>query len=120
MQRLSAIAAICTFAAFSADTSYYRDVRPVIQRNCQGCHQPNLKSSDLDLTTYEGLKAGGKRGVPFKPGQPGESLLLKYITGEPKPQRPRGQPPLPAEQIEIVRNWITAGATDDTPAEARD
>ena len=45
----------------AADTSYSRDVRPILQRQCQGCHQPNLKSSNLDLTTYEGLMAGGKR-----------------------------------------------------------
>jgi WD40 repeat protein len=95
-----------------AEPSYFRDVRPVLQRNCQGCHQPNLKSSDLDLTGYEGLAAGGKHG-------PAPGVIVKYLTGEMKPQMPLGQPPLPAEQIELVRNWIAAGAKDDTPAEAR-
>jgi WD40 repeat protein len=33
---------------------------------------------------------------------------------------PLGQPPLPAEQIELFRVWIAAGAKDDTPAEARE
>jgi WD40 repeat protein len=33
---------------------------------------------------------------------------------------PLGQPPLPADQIELIRSWIAAGAKDDTPAEARD
>jgi WD40 repeat protein len=100
-------------AAFAADTSYFRDVRPIIQRQCQGCHQPNLKSSNLDLTTFEGFQAGGKHG-------PGASTLLGYITGDSKPQMPLGQPPLPADQIELIRSWIAAGAKDDTPAEARD
>jgi hypothetical protein len=94
----------------AADPSYFRDVRPVLQRNCQGCHQPNLKSSGLDLTTFEGLTAGGKHG-------PGLTLIVKYLTGENKPQMPLGQPPLAADAIETVRNWITAGATNDTPAE---
>jgi hypothetical protein len=94
----------------AADPSYFRDVRPVLQRNCQGCHQPNLKSSGLDLTTYEGLEAGGKHG-------PGLTLVLKYLTGETKPQMPLGQPPLAAEAIETVRNWIAAGARNDSPAE---
>ena len=97
----------------AAEPSYFREIRPVLQRQCQGCHQPNLKSSNLDLTTYEGLQAGGKHG-------PALALLVKYLTGEMKPQMPLGQPPLPAEQIELVRSWVTAGGKDDTPAEARE
>lgn len=96
-----------------ADVSYYRDIRPVIQRQCQGCHQPNVKSSNLDLTTYEGFQAGGKRG-------PAAAVVLKYLSGEMKPQMPLGQPPLPADQINLFRDWIAAGAKDDTPAAARE
>ena len=46
----------------AAEPSYFREIRPVLQRQCQGCHQPNLKSSGLDFTSYEGLTAGGKHG----------------------------------------------------------
>jgi len=106
----SAVLAGCLTAA---EPSYFRDVRPVLQRQCQGCHQPNLKSSNLDLSSYEGLIAGGKHG-------PGLAFLVKYITGEMKPQMPLGQPPLPGEQIEAVRGWVAAGGKDDTPAEARE
>lgn len=97
----------------AAEPSYFREVRPVLQRQCQGCHQPNLKSSNLDLSSYEGLIAGGKHG-------PGLSFVVKYLAGEMKPQMPLGQPPLGAEQIELVRNWVAAGGKDDTPAEARE
>src|SRR6476469_2040759 len=86
----------------AADASYFHDIRPILQRQCQGCHQPNLKSSNLDLTSYEGLSAGGKRG-------PAQALIVKYLTGEMKPQMPLGQPPLPAAQIDLVRAWIAAG-----------
>jgi WD40 repeat protein len=106
-------AALICQPIFAADASYFRDVRPIIQRQCQGCHQPNLKSSSLDLTSYEGFQSGGKHG-------PGASTLLGYITGESKPQMPLGQPPLPPDQIELFRTWIAAGAKDDTPAEARE
>ncbi len=97
----------------AAEPGYFHDIRPILQRQCQGCHQPNLKSSNLDLTTYEGLKMGGKRG-------PAIGLLVKYLTGEIKPQMPLGMAPLPAEQVEMVRSWATAGGLDDTPAEARE
>ena len=84
------------FSLWAADPSYFRDVRPILQRQCQGCHQPNLKSSNLDLTTYQGLKEGGKRGTAFP-------LLVSFLTGEMKPQMPLGQPPLTPEQIEHWR-----------------
>lgn len=93
---------------WAADPSYFHDIHPLLQRQCQGCHQPNLKSSNLDLTTYQGLKEGGKRGPAF-------ALLVSFLTGEMKPQMPLGQPPLTPEQIELVRNWVAAGAKDDTP-----
>ena len=119
--RFALAAPVFVVAAYGADASYFKDIRPVLQRSCQGCHQPNVKSSGLDLTTFEGLMAGGKGGAPLKPGaSAGDSLLVKYLTGEMKPQMPLGQPPLPREQIDLVRDWIAAGAKDDTPAEARD
>ena len=96
----------------AAEPSYFREIRPVLQHNCQGCHQPNLKSSNLDLTTYESLKAGGKHGPAFV-------LLVQYLTGELKPQMPLGMPPLTPDQIDLVRSWVAAGAKDDTPEEAR-
>jgi WD40 repeat protein len=107
---LSLITAACLCAA---EPGYFRDVRPILQRQCQGCHQPNMKSSDLDLTTYEGLSKGGKHG-------PALAVIVKYLTGEMKPQMPLGQPPLPAEQIDLVRLWVAAGGKDDTPVEARE
>ena len=98
----------------AADPSYFRDVRPVLQRQCQGCHQPNLKSSDLDLTTYEGLAAGGKHG-------PGLPLIVKYLTGEMKPQMPLGQPPLAAGADRTrARLDRRRRARTTRPAEARE
>ncbi len=97
----------------AAEPSYFREIRPILQRQCQGCHQPNLKSSNLDLTSYEGLAAGGKRG-------PGLTLIVKYLTGEMQPQMPMGLPPLPVEQLALVREWVAAGGRNDTPPEARE
>jgi WD40 repeat protein len=103
-------------AAVYGQTSFHRDIRPLLQRNCQGCHQPNVKSSDLDLTTFAGLRAGGKRGASFQAGAPAESVIVRSLTGEIKPQMPLGQPPLKPEEIELFRAWIREGAKDDTPA----
>jgi WD40 repeat protein len=48
------------------------------------------------------------------------TTLLGYITGEIRPRMPLGQPPLPVDQIQLIREWIAAGAKDDTPVEARE
>jgi WD40 repeat protein len=106
-------------AAADNGASYSRDVRPIIQRQCQGCHQPSVKSSDLDLTTFEGFSKGGKRGLAFKAGAPQDSLVIKYVKGESQPQMPLGGTPLTAEQIASISSWIAAGATNDTPPEAK-
>ena len=104
----------------SADVSYFREIRPIIQRTCQGCHQPAMKYGGLDLTRYESFAAGGSKGPAFKPGAPPESVVLGYLKGDRKPQMPFGSPALPDDQIELFRRWIAGGAKDDTPPEARE
>ncbi|MBI3680649.1 MAG: hypothetical protein HY235_09655 [Acidobacteria bacterium] len=100
-------------ALMAADPSYFHDVRPILQRNCQGCHQPAVKQGNLDLTSFEGLAKGGGRGAAIP-------LLVDYVTGKREPRMPLGMNPLAAEQIELIRLWVTAGGKDDTPAEAKE
>ncbi len=123
--RLVLLAALCIADLCAqppgADVSYSRQIRPIIQRNCQGCHQPAMKSGGLDATRYEGFAAGGNKGPAFKPGAPQESVVLAYLKGERQPRMPFGSAPLPDDQIELFRRWIAAGAVkDDTPPEARE
>src|SRR5215472_12021237 len=93
---------LACFTAFSgflyaAEPSFYREIQPILQKNCIGCHQPAMKSSDLDLTSYGAFRAGGKRGAALTPGTPDQSLIVRYITGEAKPAMPLGGPPLSKE-----------------------
>ena len=101
----------------AATPSYYRDVRPILEKNCTSCHQPAAKQSELDLTTYARFQAGGKRGAAFLAGSPEESLVIKFITGAVKPSMPFGQPLLAAGDAAIIRDWIASGARDDSPSE---
>lgn len=92
----------------AADPSYTRDILPVLQKNCVGCHQGSMKSAGLDLTTYESFKKGGKQGDGF-------AQTIRYITGEAKPSMPLGQPLLKAEVVELFKTWVKLGAPDDSP-----
>jgi mono/diheme cytochrome c family protein len=106
-------------SAPAADVSYYNDLRPVIEKSCQGCHQPAGKMGGLDLTSYAAITTGGSKGPTFKAGSADESRLVTMLTGAAEPRMPFGQPPLPDDQIDLFRNWINQGAKDDTPASAR-
>jgi hypothetical protein len=105
--------------ATPAAVSFYRDIRPVLRRSCQGCHQPSKGDGKLVVTSFQALKAGGRHGAAFEPGKAAESLLLRSLTGEKKPQMPKGKPPLSEVQIDLFRRWINEGAADDTPDSAR-
>ena len=101
------------------DPSYVRDVRPILDKNCTGCHQPASKQSDLDLTTYAAFRAGGKRGLTFVAGSPEQSLVIQFITGALTPAMPFGQSPLAPGDVSIIREWIKAGAKDDSTSEVK-
>jgi WD40 repeat protein len=106
-------------AVVAGPVSFYRQVRPILQRNCTGCHQPAKAGGKLILTSYAGAKAGGEQGVGFEPGKPDDSLLIEFISGE-KPAMPKNSPPLSKDQVALVSRWITEGAKDDTPEEVQD
>jgi WD40 repeat protein len=101
-------------ASLSAAPSFSRDIQPILQKNCQGCHQPASKMSGLDLTTFEGFAKGGKRGPAFVAERPDESVVIRYLTAALQPQMPLGQPALPPGDIALVKEWIRAGAKNDS------
>ena len=102
-----------------APISYYRQVRPVLQRACTGCHQPAKAGGGLLMTSHANSLKGGEQGALWVPGKPEESLLIEVVTGDP-PYMPKNAPALAKEQVELLRRWIAEGAKDDTPAEVQD
>jgi WD40 repeat protein len=112
-------AVLVAAAAQSAEpVSFHKQIRPILTRQCVGCHQPASLQSGLNLSTYSGLKTGGRKGPAVDAGAPDKSLLLAYLTGDAKPQMPFGGTPLPPGQIELFRQWIREGAKDDSPADS--
>src|SRR5439155_12191334 len=59
----------------------------------------------------ETLLKGGKRGPAIIPGNPERSLLYKAVAHQGDLKMPLGSgSPLPAEELEILKKWIQAGA----------
>ena len=55
---------------------------------------------------------GGDSGEAITPGKPETSLLLEQVSGA-KPAMPPEKPSIGAENVEILRRWIAAGAKID-------
>lgn len=106
-------------AAEVTPVSYYRQVRPLLQRHCSGCHQPAKAGGKLVVTSFEALKKGGDNGEGVVPGKPDESTLVEFISGD-KPQMPLKADPLKKAQVELITRWIKEGAVDDTPTSLQD
>ena len=101
--------------ASGAPVSYHKQVWPLLQAKCQGCHQPASAGGKLIVTTFAAFKKGGEHGVAFQAGKPESSSVLDYLSGK-KTLMPKGGPPLSASEIALFRRWIAEGAKDDTPA----
>jgi hypothetical protein len=101
-------------AAAAAKISYRRDVAPILKRHCTTCHTKNDSGGDLSMDTVKLFARGGKNGPAFTPGKPDESLVIRLVTGAGKPAMPYKQPPLPPAKIHTLRQWILAGARDDS------
>lgn len=108
-------------AAQDARVSYYRQVLPILQTHCQGCHQPAKASGEYVMSSFDGLLQGGESGErAIVPGKPDESYLVAQITPEDGGAlMPPDKPPLADAEVALIRRWIEQGAQDDTPDNAR-
>lgn len=122
--RLAIVAALGLFVADSAQAedaekiSFHKQIRPIFQAHCQGCHQPAKQGGDYEMTSFARLVKGGESGsAAVVPGKPEASYLLEQITPtDGKAEMPRGKEPLSATDVDLVKRWIAEGAKDDTPA----
>ena len=101
-------------------TSFYRDIRPIFSRHCQGCHQGAKQLGSYVMTEFDRLLSGGEsEQAAIVPGKPDESYLVELITpvnGHAEmPNEPF--PALNEVEINSIRKWISEGATNDSPTE---
>ncbi len=89
---------------------FTEQVQPLFARHCLACHTSSAKQGELDLSTREGLLAGGSRGPAVVAGDSKGSLLQKLITHAEKPAMPFEGEKLPAETAAAVALWIDLGA----------
>ena len=96
-------------AGVTAET-FSREVAPLLERRCGGCHGADLQEAGLRLDLREGLEVGGRSGPPLAPSSSAESLIVQAIRRvDPDLAMPPDEP-LAAAEIDLIVRWIDAGA----------
>ncbi len=97
-------------SAFAAP-DYAKDIHPILREYCAGCHNKDDFDGELSVESFAEVMKGGESGKGIIPGKAGESLFIKVLTGQSKPKMPpRREPQLSPAQIEVLKQWVAAGA----------
>jgi WD40 repeat protein len=103
-----------------ADAVNYKDhVLPILRKHCLNCHNADKASSDLDVSTYQAIMAGGASGEAVKPGNPGQSLLFRVTNHETEPKMPPKGPKIPDADLAVIKKWIEGGAPETAVGAAK-
>ena len=96
----------------------YEDlIHPVLEEKCIACHNQNLASGGLNMSSIESMIKGGNSGAGIQNGNPFESLIYKRVSyphDHPKFMPPTGVP-LSYDQIATLEWWIDNGAEKQMP-----
>ena len=75
-----------------------------------GCHNPDKRKADLDLTTYAGVLKGSSGGEVVRAGVPDTSWIYETIThAEDVEPMPPKKPKISVAQIDVTHKWIAGG-----------
>ena len=93
----------------SAQQQIALDTYAIFQQSCLICHGPDGAYKESLLMEHNALIEKGS----VVPGNPDASELYNRLLNTDTAKRmPLGQPQLPAQSINTIRNWILAGAPD--------
>ena len=101
----------------SAQQQIALDTHAIFQQSCLICHGPDGAYKETLLMEHNALIEKGS----VVPGNPDASELYnRLLITDTAKRMPLGQPQLPAQSINTIRNWILAGAPDWATVAATD
>lgn len=99
-----------TKAVFTAPTASYKDVQALFNRSCMPCHNGTNHRGNYNLSSYESVMASsGAVNVDH----PEESFIIRSLKGDRAQRMPYNKAALPAAQIQLVYDWMKAGAKNE-------
>ncbi|QDU54152.1 PSD1 and planctomycete cytochrome C domain-containing protein [Aeoliella mucimassa] len=120
---ISLFAGSCVANEYATLEFFEREVRPILANRCYECHDgENAEgAANLRLDYGGGWTAGGDSGPAIDTHDAEKSLLLRAVSyDDPDLQMPP-KSKLPQREIDVLRNWIAAGAVapEETPEESK-
>jgi mono/diheme cytochrome c family protein len=83
--------------------SFETDVQPVLTAKCTGCHGPDTRVKEMNLSTLDGVMKGSESGLVVIPGKPDESKLYQMVRDG---KMPPGKTHLSEQTLASIRSWI--------------
>lgn len=97
--------------AADVKVDFTKDIAPLLENRCLGCHSAQLQSNGLRVDSRDALLAGGYTGPAIRPGDSAGSKLIHLVAGlEKGVVMPLDGDRLTAHQIGLLRAWIDQGA----------
>ena len=98
--------------ALKRPVEYDKEIRPLLQERCLGCHGEKKQKGKLRLDLLSNLLVGGESGEPaLVRGNSSSSHLVKLVAGlDPELVMPPRGKRLTAGEIGLLRAWIDQGA----------
>ena len=84
------------------------EIRPTLHNRCAQCHNDQLRTSGLSLSSRERLLEGGNRGAAVSLERPGESLILAALRHAGDLRMP-ADGKLPDGRIAAFERWLELG-----------
>lgn len=95
---------------------FTRDIRPILETHCLGCHGPDKRKGGLVLEGVSDLKQGGDGGPAFDLENPAQSrIILALRHDESLSAMPPDSEPLDEAIIGRIQEWIAAGTPGAEP-----
>ena len=99
------LATLVTGSAAFADTpTFYKDVLPILQKNCQTCHRPG-EVAPMSLITYEQTRPWA-RAIQ-------KAVMARQMPpwfADPQYGHFANERRLSTRELEVIDNWVKAGA----------
>jgi WD40 repeat protein len=103
------------FLCGQSETSFVREVAPILNQKCVSCHGAEKSKGGYRLDSFERLMNPGESQLPPVTARvPAKSRLCELITAsDPDERMPQKADPLTGPQVAVIRRWIEQGAVFD-------
>ena len=107
---IAVFSGMVTFQSFSArcDTiDYEKDIYPILETYCVGCHTADDPQGGLVMESFADLMKGGSSGLAVTAEGPSSSRLLLMASGKLEPVMPPDDAEGPNdEELAVLAMWI--------------